>query len=1069
LFHCLTVQAFAYFTVGDRKQAIGALNAARSMNPRRADDDQIYLYASARIATEMRTRISILRQAVGLDPRFELAQFELAYETEMLWRSREIFEHHGAEMVIAEYKKVTDINPGNLAGWANSGHVSWLIGNLSEAKSNFELGIRFREVQKNAYVSELQFGMARILVEQGAIAEAYNFYFAAVSSIISGGDYGEYFYAHMTPQTLDRYKKYYKNFIDRLRTIPERIRPTTTEAKEVRRLTNSIHAFVLYDLGRALYGASLSDKFLSNKCYGLRHSAMRKFHLASCRNPEFALPHYWIGILTDDFEESRERLEIAIELEPLWSDAMLAQVKRFAEAAHKAEEEVENNKQRRKELKDMEAELEGLKQSRSVWDTSQSGSAEGARSASSKLMHQYDINVGRYAVHPRPGTRKQPLALDAEQTFAVSRDERDKIVALETQIGKTRSEIRRDETIRSKYSDSAGYYRDIAEEKIKQLLPHDWLWNRNQFNWDAVSDRLLRKYMVWERDLNIDNAQALYFWALRFVYDVEQQDKAELLLRLLRDRFWPAETNVLHQLLEVRLGMVKSDADKRDLILEAVERYPEVMKRWYSLKDYGFSLDEEIVLLNRLYKEAPSAETAIVSEKLADALYRRAEIALKGETEPWREASSYLKKALGLPQPALQVAKVHLKMAQVLMLSDDADSIARAIKHVATTDQLRGYPNSELPLRSLYAKLAELKLQEKSANVWGGLAENSMDLNPGICVRMTRQAHEALVAHRKKDGGTEKTLDDLHWGLYWELGVLFPRPVIKVDTEIDEEDRYHIDLFGIKLVSGYVSPDHMLINATTQTLKGLNITALEAVNPANGRDSAFVAMTTYEENKQTLDNFGYNWDAFGYIVLHIASVMRKQAAELLRIDNVGELLEFHELADKKAAYEENGELAALTNVLRAFLAEEFPISDLPLLVRIFEAERPQHAGLTELAEAIRNHQDFRRKNRYVSQSRRLFLPLGPKFTDAVSEGVARTEGQVLALKPLVVQKLLEAVREGVANISSDQPNPVILARSDLRIWVKRLLELEFPHLWVLSDREALPEHMHELGPEIELL
>ena len=1055
LFRCLTVRAMCCSNVGDRKRATEWLEAARSRDPKRASEDHIYTYANAQIAPEIRTKLSILREAVDLDPRFELAQFGLAFQTEMLWRSRDTFEVFGAALVLDEYKKVTTINPGNLGGWANSGHVCWLVGNLQLAEEHFAQGIRYREIQKDAFISELQFGLARIYAEQGRIEEAYRAYVAAVSSMVSGPDYLSYFYEGMTPAKLERYKEYYQGFVTELKR--QRRSSDETSTAEEKRLRNSVHAFVLYDLGRALHGAS--ESFDADKAT-LRAAAIRKLRTASRRNPAFALPHFWISQTTSDANESRARLEKAIELEQNWSDAHLHLVYRYADAAWRAEQERESNKRNRDELADKEKELEEREARRPVWTSTMSGIAGEARPTGDALSHQYGVYVGRD--HARPVKERATLAPETPRNYADSDEYRQGISDLKDEIAQLRSKIRADETIYREYRESADHYRTIAEQKLKLLIPHDWLWQGEQFNWAAVADRNLRKYMVWEREFTVTHANAVYFWALRYIYDkTDQRDKAILLLSLVRDRFWPADENVLSALLDINLQGTDDKSAKRRLIEAATDRNPDIIVKFRHLDRYGFSLDEEIEILGRLSEEMlPGDNAELVRQRHADALYRKA-------AESFERAED-IRKALGVEQTTERRTELRFRLAQLLTPSDDIAVVAQAIEHVSEFDQYRGRPNSELPLRALLADHARLQTRTEARGDWGEAGATFLDLKPPVRIRVNSDLRTWMINHRSGEGGTGKMLDDLHWGLYWELGVLFPRPVVELDANI-EDDRYFIDLHGIELVTNKVRKDQRLINALTEDLDALGIESVHALNPANGRDCAFVEEHVYQERKSDLDQFGFSWDAFGFIVLHTAAVMRANADELLRVDDTVELLDFGGLANKRRALEANGQLSDLTNVLRAFAAEEIPINDLNQLVEVFEVEREkQHAGLTELAEAIRTHPDIRRRNKYVNQNARQFWPLGPSFTKAISEGLANGSGKVLAIEPAIAQDILTSVRDAVSNIQPGAPNPVIVARPEHRLWVKKLVELEFPHLWVLSEREAFPEHMDELGREIEI-
>jgi type III secretory pathway component EscV len=63
---------------------------------------------------------------------------------------------------------------------------------------------------------------------------------------------------------------------------------------------------------------------------------------------------------------------------------------------------------------------------------------------------------------------------------------------------------------------------------------------------------------------------------------------------------------------------------------------------------------------------------------------------------------------------------------------------------------------------------------------------------------------------------------------------------------------------------------------------------------------------------------------------------------------------------------------------------------------------------------------------------------------------------VLAIEPQLTQDALTAVRSEVAQLAPIAKNPVLMVDDwRVRSFVKKLVELEFPHLAVLSKREAV--------------
>ena len=63
---------------------------------------------------------------------------------------------------------------------------------------------------------------------------------------------------------------------------------------------------------------------------------------------------------------------------------------------------------------------------------------------------------------------------------------------------------------------------------------------------------------------------------------------------------------------------------------------------------------------------------------------------------------------------------------------------------------------------------------------------------------------------------------------------------------------------------------------------------------------------------------------------------------------------------------------------------------------------------------------------------------------------------VLALEPEPTQKIITAVRNTVNNLPKTSINPVIMVKqNNIRRPVRKLVELEFPHLVVMEENEII--------------
>jgi len=296
-------------------------------------------------------------------------------------------------------------------------------------------------------------------------------------------------------------------------------------------------------------------------------------------------------------------------------------------------------------------------------------------------------------------------------------------------------------------------------------------------------------------------------------------------------------------------------------------------------------------------------------------------------------------------------------------------------------------------------------------------------------------------------------------GLFYELGVRFPGIRVRGNETDMPPGSYLIMLNEIPLVMGTVSQDKVLVNDTVERLRLLNIDGEPATNPANGNECAWVDAQYQEVAEQA----GLTtWDAAGYIVLHLSSVLRKNGAEFVGIQETMNMLEQLEQAFPALVKETVPKVVSpfqLTDILRRLIEEEISIRDLrSILQALAEWGQVEHdtVMLTEYVRAA--------LKRYIShkytrgQNTLIVYLLDPQIEETVRSSIQHTSsGSYLALEPEITQEILSAVRTEVGSLPPTAQNPVILTTMEIRRYFRKLVELEFPHLAVLSYQELSPD------------
>jgi len=146
------------------------------------------------------------------------------------------------------------------------------------------------------------------------------------------------------------------------------------------------------------------------------------------------------------------------------------------------------------------------------------------------------------------------------------------------------------------------------------------------------------------------------------------------------------------------------------------------------------------------------------------------------------------------------------------------------------------------------------------------------------------------------------------------------------------------------------------------------------------------------------------------------------------------------------------------------LAEEVSIQPFEGLCTVFKSCRDSHVGLRETVERIRAVAAIR-EQLPGNETGRSLLRLSPGFEAEIRRSLYEDNGHlILAMEPERCQRALTAVRNGV----NGRSHALVVEDGVLRPFVRKLVELEFPNLPVLSRGEVRNDAGVALGNVIDL-
>jgi type III secretion protein V len=152
-------------------------------------------------------------------------------------------------------------------------------------------------------------------------------------------------------------------------------------------------------------------------------------------------------------------------------------------------------------------------------------------------------------------------------------------------------------------------------------------------------------------------------------------------------------------------------------------------------------------------------------------------------------------------------------------------------------------------------------------------------------------------------------------------------------------------------------------------------------------------------------------------------------------------------------------LIQLTDVLRRLVEERVNIRDLRAILEALSLVGAVEKDPLTLAEFVRAQLRRSITHSVTRGARELpALLLDSHIEESVRGAITRTPaGSFLALAPVATRDIIAAVRRAISNHASDVSPVIVLTQPDIRRYVRKLLEPDFPDLRVLSSAELLPE------------
>jgi type III secretion protein V len=306
----------------------------------------------------------------------------------------------------------------------------------------------------------------------------------------------------------------------------------------------------------------------------------------------------------------------------------------------------------------------------------------------------------------------------------------------------------------------------------------------------------------------------------------------------------------------------------------------------------------------------------------------------------------------------------------------------------------------------------------------------------------------------------EELIPQMREWIFSELGVFFPGVRVRGDAPYLDDDTYMIYINEVPAATGTVHPGRFFTSESLDQLMLMGIQGFPGQHPSGEKKGLWILPADADKVPPAAGNLVQPDE---YIAVHLAHVLRRNVDDLLGIQDVQNILDLMDQqgyeALVKSVVPKLLSVQRLTDVLRRLLREDVSIRNMRAILEALAewgAFENDPVYLTEYVRmSLKQYIGFKFSGGRPVMSVHL---LDPGIEQAVQGGIQQSaSGSSLSLDPTVSHEILEAFRKALTESRRSPQRPIVLTQMEVRYFVKRLLEFEFPQVIVLSFQELPSE------------
>jgi type III secretion protein V len=324
------------------------------------------------------------------------------------------------------------------------------------------------------------------------------------------------------------------------------------------------------------------------------------------------------------------------------------------------------------------------------------------------------------------------------------------------------------------------------------------------------------------------------------------------------------------------------------------------------------------------------------------------------------------------------------------------------------------------------------------------------------------------IRHFIKPGKLNEEIIRVRRALYFDLGVPFPGIHLRFRPGL-EPNSYSILLQEVPMSQGWVRPGQVLVREPAERLDMMGFTYEQDRDFLPGGPSLW----TPEEQAPRLEKAGLSYFTLQQtLTFHLSFILKKHADEFIGLQETRYLLSRLEgrYGELVKEIQRIMPLQKISEILGRLVQEHVSIRNLRAVFESLIDWGQKEKDSVLLTEYIRS--SLKRQISYQYSGGLNVLSayiLDPGLEETIRGSIRQTNpGSFMALAPETVQKIAARLKETVGELSPNPPRPVLLTSMDIRRYVRKMIEVDYYELPVLSYQELTREIVVQPLARIEI-